>query len=71
LRRHLLPGQHLGSGGLQARVTAAAALLANLALSGSALLQTLADQLHEQSLPELRDNLRSRPKRCVALIAKL
>jgi predicted transposase YbfD/YdcC len=48
-----------------------AQLLANLALIRSALLQTLADHLLEQSLPELRDNLRSCPKRCLALIAKL
>jgi predicted transposase YbfD/YdcC len=46
-------------------------LLANLALIRSALLQTLADHLQEQSLPEFRDNLRSCPKRCLALIAKL
>jgi predicted transposase YbfD/YdcC len=46
-------------------------LLANLALIRSALLQILADHLQEQSLPEFRDNLRSCPKRCLALIAKL
>jgi predicted transposase YbfD/YdcC len=46
-------------------------LLANLALIRSALLQVLADHLHEQSLPEFRDNLRSCPKRCLALIANL
>jgi predicted transposase YbfD/YdcC len=46
-------------------------LLANLALIRSALLQTLADHIHEQSLPQFRENLRSCPKRCMALIAKL
>jgi predicted transposase YbfD/YdcC len=46
-------------------------LLANLALIRSALLQTLAEHLQEQSLPEFRDNLRSCPKQCLALITKL
>lgn len=46
-------------------------LLANLALIRSALLQTLADHLQEQSLPELRDHLRACPKQCLALIANL
>jgi len=45
-------------------------LLANLALIRNALLQTLADHLQEQSLPEFRENLHSRPKHCLALIAK-
>lgn len=46
-------------------------LLANLALIRNALLQTLADHIQEQSLPEFRDNLRSCPKQCLSLIAKL
>jgi predicted transposase YbfD/YdcC len=46
-------------------------LLANLALIRSALLQTLSDHIQEKSLPEFRDNLRSSPKQCLALIAKL
>lgn len=46
-------------------------LLANLALIRSALLQTLADHLQDQSLPEFRENLRSSPQQCLALIAKL
>ncbi len=46
-------------------------LLANLALIRSALLQTLSDHIQEKSLPEFRDNLRSCPKQCLALIAKL
>jgi hypothetical protein len=45
-------------------------LPANLALLRSALLQTLSDPMQEQSLPEFRENLRSCPKRCLALIAK-
>ena len=45
-------------------------LLANLALIRSALLQTLADHLQEQSLPEFCENLHSCPKRCLSLIAK-
>jgi predicted transposase YbfD/YdcC len=45
-------------------------LLANLALIRSALLQTLADHLQEQSLPEFRDNFRACQKQCMALIAK-
>jgi|GEM_PF-487752 len=45
-------------------------LLANLALIRSALLQTLADLLGEQSLPQLRDNLRSCPKHCLDLISQ-
>ena len=47
-------------------------LLANTALiTAPRSLQTLADPLQEQSLPEFRDNLRSRPKQCLAIIAKL
>lgn len=46
-------------------------LLANLALIRSALLHTLSDHIQEKSLPEFRDNLRSCPKQCPALIAKL
>lgn len=46
-------------------------LLANLALIRSALLQILSDHIQEKSLPEFRDNLRSSPKQCLALIAKL
>jgi predicted transposase YbfD/YdcC len=45
-------------------------LLANLALIRSVLLQTLSDHLQKQSLPELRENLRSCPKQCLALITK-
>jgi len=45
-------------------------LLANLALIRNALLHGLADHLQEQSFPEFRDNLRSCPKHCLALIAK-
>ena len=44
-------------------------LLANLALLRSALLTILSEQLHEQSLPEFRENLRSNPSRCLAVIA--
>ncbi len=44
-------------------------LLANLALIRSALLAILAEQLHQQSLPEFRERLRSCPKQCLAIIA--
>ena len=44
-------------------------LLANLALIRSALLAILAERLHEQSLPEFRERLRSSPKQCLAIIA--
>ncbi len=46
-----------------------ATLLANLALIRSALLQILSDHLQEQSLPELRERLHSRPDRCLTLLA--
>ena len=46
-------------------------LLANLALIRSALLVILSDHLQERSLPEFRENLGSRPDRCMALIASL
>ena len=44
-------------------------LLANLAILRSALLSVLAEQLHDQSLPEFREQLRSCPKQCFAIIA--
>ena len=43
-------------------------LLANLALIRSALLQILPDHIQQQSLPQFRENLQSRPGRCMALI---
>jgi len=43
-------------------------LLANLAIIRSALLPLLSDQFHEQSLPVFRENLRSSPSRCLAII---
>lgn len=46
-------------------------LLANLALIRSALLQILSEQIQEQSLPEFRETLGSRPGRCMALLANL
>lgn len=46
-------------------------LLANVALIRNALLQTLAEHLQEQSLPQLRETLYSRPGQCLALIATL
>lgn len=48
-----------------------AKLLANVALIRNALLHIIADHLQEQSLPEFRENLRSCPKQCLALITKL
>jgi predicted transposase YbfD/YdcC len=44
-------------------------LLANVALIRNALLQIFSEHLHEQSLPEFRENLQSRPGRCLALLA--
>jgi predicted transposase YbfD/YdcC len=46
-------------------------LLANLALIRSALLYLLSEHLEGQSLPEFRENLGSRPKRCMALLTNL
>lgn len=46
-------------------------LLANLALIRNALLQLLSKHIEEQSLPEFRENLESRPSRCMALITQL
>ena len=46
-----------------------AKLLANVALIRNALLQILSEHLQEQSHPEFRENLQSRPGRCLALIA--
>lgn len=46
-------------------------LLANVALIRNALLQVLAAHLEEQSLPQLRETLQSRPGQCLALIAAL
>lgn len=43
-------------------------LLANLALIRNALLQTLSEHLEDQSLPQLRETLHSRPALCLALI---
>lgn len=43
-------------------------LLANVALIRNALLQILSEHIQEQSLPELRENLHSRPGQCLALI---
>ena len=44
-------------------------LLANVALLRNALLQILSEHLQEHSLPELRENLHSRPSQCLALLA--
>jgi predicted transposase YbfD/YdcC len=44
-------------------------LLANVALIRNALLQIFSEHLHEQSLPEFRENLQSRPGQCLALLA--
>lgn len=44
-------------------------LLANVALIRNALLPILADHLHEKSLPAFREQLQSRPARCLALLA--
>lgn len=46
-------------------------LLANVALIRNALLQTLSEHLEEQSLPQFRETLHSRPGQCLALIAAL
>jgi predicted transposase YbfD/YdcC len=46
-------------------------LLANLALIRSALLLILSEHMQEQSLPEFRENLGSRPRRCMALLTNL
>jgi predicted transposase YbfD/YdcC len=46
-------------------------LLANLALIRSALLHTLSEHIQEQSLPEFREILHSRPGQCLALLTNL
>ena len=46
-------------------------LLANLALIRNALLQALSERLEQQTLPEVRENLHSRPGRCLALLTRL
>ena len=46
-------------------------LLANLALIRSALLLLLSERMEGLSLPKIRENLRSLPGRCLALIANL
>jgi predicted transposase YbfD/YdcC len=45
-------------------------LLANVALIRNVLLQVLAEQLQQQSLPQLRESLHSHPGRCLALLTK-
>ena len=45
-----------------------ASLLANVALIRSALLALLAEQHPDQSLPQLREQLHSRPHRCLNLL---
>jgi len=44
-------------------------LLANVALVRSPLLQVLERHFPEQSLPEIREHLHSRPGRCLTLLA--
>ena len=44
-------------------------LLANVALIRNSLLQILSQHIHEQSLPEFRENLQSRSGQCLTLIA--
>jgi len=43
-------------------------LLANLALTRSALLALLADHYPEQSLPQIREQLSSNPSRCLKVL---
>lgn len=43
-------------------------LLANLALLRNALLAVLADHFPDQSLPQIQEQLHSRPGRCLALL---
>jgi predicted transposase YbfD/YdcC len=65
IRNHWRRDVLMGEDGSRSRN---ADLLANLALVRSALLLLLSDQLHEQSLPVFRENLRSSPSRCLAII---
>jgi predicted transposase YbfD/YdcC len=46
-------------------------LLANLALIRSALLHILSEHVREKSLPEFRENVGSRPGRCMAVLTSL
>ena len=45
-------------------------LLANVALIRSALLQVMSAHLETRSLPQLREQLHSRPTRCLALLTQ-
>lgn len=44
-------------------------LLANVALIRNTLLHIFAEHLHEQSLPQFREKIQSRPGQCLALLA--
>jgi predicted transposase YbfD/YdcC len=66
IRNHWRRDVLMGEDGSRSRN---AHLLANLALIRNALLTILSEQLHEQSLPEFRESLRSCPNRCLAIIA--
>ena len=47
-----------------------ATLLANVALIRSALLQVMSPHLESQTLPQLREQLHSRPARCLAILTQ-
>lgn len=66
IRNHWRRDVLMGEDGSRSRN---AHLLANLAIMRSALLTILSEQLHDQSLPQFRENLGARPSRCLAIIA--
>ena len=67
VRNHWRRDALMGEDGSRSRN---ATLLANLALIRNALLLVMSHRLEEQSLPQLRENLHSRPARCLALLAQ-
>ena len=66
IRNHWRRDVLMGEDGSRSRN---AHLLANLGLMRNALLAILCEHLQEQSLPEFRENLRSSPRTCLAIIA--
>lgn len=66
IRNHWRRDALMGEDGSRSRNTH---LLANLALIRNALLQVISEHIGEQSLPELREHLQSRPAQCLSLLA--
>lgn len=67
IRNHWRRDVLMGEDGSRSRN---ANLLATVALIRSLLLQLLSEHIQGQSLPELRENLASRPARCLAILTQ-